>query len=51
MFSLLARAGLLLSHAHIVVHALQIVGKAAKVILHSNIGLLGLDRVLSHMGV
>jgi hypothetical protein len=51
MFSLLARAGILLSHAHVVVHALQIVGKGLKVVVHSNLGLLGLDRLLSHFGV
>jgi hypothetical protein len=51
MLEILGRVAATLSHAHILVHAAQIVIKGFKFISHSNIGLLGLDRVMSHFNI
>jgi hypothetical protein len=47
ILELLSRGGMLLSKGHMVVHAFQIVLKAINWVLHSNVGLLGLDRVFN----
>jgi len=38
------------SHLHLVSSAVKLVAKASQTLLHSNFGLLGLDRLLTKIG-
>jgi hypothetical protein len=41
----------IIANAHILGHAVKLVGKFVKAVAHSNFGLVGLDRVASWLGL
>ena len=41
----------IIANAHILSHAVKLVGKFVKAVAHSNFGLVGLDRVASWLGL
>ena len=40
-----------IANAHLLTHAVKLVGKFVKGVAHSNFGLIGLDRVASWLGL
>ncbi len=47
LFNLITRGTLLLSKVHVLFHGLQYLVKGIAWVLHSNVGLLGLDRLIN----